>query len=351
MDEYIWASAVGRIRILEKKLLSKAELVQIAESRDLSSAVSMLRDSPYGPYLAALPSPDLFGQALEAALRDEYATICQLSPEPTLIQTYRGRYDFHNVKVYAKAYYIGIPVEEEALSIVGNLEPRLLQRFVEDPGLGATGDGDDKTRSALPVLRAVQDTCARLAQMAASATASDDASRALLLDSAIDREYYRWARSSLVRHGYAGLLESFETEVDILNLKIAQRARRQRIPVSLLSQLLIEGGTVPAGAIVDAYRSGDPAAAFASTPLRQLAASGSSLVDRGLPLTSWEKECDNVQLSVIKRHSRVALGPEPVVGYLLGKESEVRNLRLVLSGKQSMVSPAQIVERLREAYV
>ena len=45
------------------------------------------------------------------------------------------------------------------------------------------------------------------------------------------------------------------------------------------------------------------------------------------------------------------LGIEPVVGYLQAKETEVMNLRMILTGKISGMDDALIKERLRDTYV
>ena len=45
------------------------------------------------------------------------------------------------------------------------------------------------------------------------------------------------------------------------------------------------------------------------------------------------------------------LGIEPVVGYLQAKETEVMNLRMILTGKISGMDDALIRERLRDTYV
>jgi V/A-type H+-transporting ATPase subunit C len=75
------------------------------------------------------------------------------------------------------------------------------------------------------------------------------------------------------------------------------------------------------------------------------------LVAEGSSLTRWEKACDDALMSVIKQARYSPLGPEPAYGYVFGREIETRNLRVILSGKQSQVSPKEISERLREPYV
>jgi vacuolar-type H+-ATPase subunit C/Vma6 len=48
---------------------------------------------------------------------------------------------------------------------------------------------------------------------------------------------------------------------------------------------------------------------------------------------------------------RLAMGPEVVSGFLLGREVEARNLRLLLWGVRLGVPAAELQGRLREPYV
>jgi V/A-type H+-transporting ATPase subunit C len=47
----------------------------------------------------------------------------------------------------------------------------------------------------------------------------------------------------------------------------------------------------------------------------------------------------------------IALGTEPLVAYYLGKEAEIRDVRIILSAKQVGLTPAEIRARLRRLYV
>ena len=46
----------------------------------------------------------------------------------------------------------------------------------------------------------------------------------------------------------------------------------------------------------------------------------------------------------------VALSPDPVIAYLMAKETEIKNLRIIFTGKINRLPENTIRERLREAY-
>lgn len=45
------------------------------------------------------------------------------------------------------------------------------------------------------------------------------------------------------------------------------------------------------------------------------------------------------------------LGISPVIGYMLGKETEIKNARIAMMGKANRISKEKTKERLRMCYV
>jgi V/A-type H+-transporting ATPase subunit C len=82
-----------------------------------------------------------------------------------------------------------------------------------------------------------------------------------------------------------------------------------------------------------------------------LAERGAALCLKKESLTKWERACDDALMAVVRKARFFALGPEPVFGFIFAKEMETRNLRVILSGKQSSVPKEEISERLRDPYV
>jgi V/A-type H+-transporting ATPase subunit C len=68
-------------------------------------------------------------------------------------------------------------------------------------------------------------------------------------------------------------------------------------------------------------------------------------------LATLEKFSDNYLLNYIKPAKFAILGIEPVLGYLLAKEHEIKLLRIIMIGKLNGLSSESIREKLRETYV
>ena len=147
MDEYSWASAVGRVKIKEKELLSRSQLQQAAEAADLASALAALRDTGYGPYVAGLTGRDDFVGALERALNGAYDYVMAIAPAQILLTAFRGRHDFHNLKVLAKAAYGAASGYEQAFSRTGNFQAGALKNLLEPADSGAAPTLPPDTRA------------------------------------------------------------------------------------------------------------------------------------------------------------------------------------------------------------
>lgn len=352
MNEFAWARAVGHIKVREKEILSRADLMRLVEAADLERALLALRDTYYGPYVAStLPSD--YGDALVAALEAAYDYVLRISPEPLLIVAYRARHDFHNLKVQAKSVQLGIPLDKEALSPIGNLDPDLDPGDISPETLMLAGLSLSPKEIAL-FRDAIGRTYGQAVELIEENRESEpEGLLSLRVDSLVDREYYAWFSKVVKRFGYPGMTGFQRAEVDLLNLRIALRGLRMGLDPALFREALLPGGDVPPDRILGAYRNGlsEIHSAFKRTPWDDLAVGGAQTGEKGESLTNWEKACDNAFMGVVRTSRYYSIGPEPAFGYLFAKETEVRNLRVILSGKQSELPAQEIAERLREPYV
>jgi len=352
LNEFAWASAVGHIRIKEREILSRADLMRLVEAADLERAVLALRDTFYGPFFAAV-SPQEHGKALVAALSEAYGYALEISPEPMLIVAYRARNDFHNLKVRAKSLQLDTPLDKEALSPLGN--------FGADLHPDETLSEAERLLGSRVSKKEIASFCDTLGQTYRQAVELIEGSResthegllSLRVDSLIDRRYYDWFARVFRRYGYAGLRVFQKAEVDLVNLRISMRGLRMGLAPELFEEVILPGGDVPAGKILGAYKDGFSgiSTVFRGTPWESLAVSGAQAAEKRESLTRWERSCDNALMGVVRNAKYYSIGPEPVFGYLFAKENEVRNLRVILSGKESDLPAQEIAERLRETYV
>ena len=68
-------------------------------------------------------------------------------------------------------------------------------------------------------------------------------------------------------------------------------------------------------------------------------------------LSAFERWCDNLLIRRIRPQLYNAFGLGPLAAYVLARESEIKSVRIVLSGKKNQLPEQSIRERVRETYV
>ena len=75
------------------------------------------------------------------------------------------------------------------------------------------------------------------------------------------------------------------------------------------------------------------------------------LIEADVSLGEIERKVDGIYFGIAKEAKWIPFGAEIAIGYIFALEYEIKNLRLVLAGKEAGLSPETIKERLRESYV
>ena len=319
--DYLFLSA--RIRSLEKNLLTAQRLEQLLQAPSAESCSQLLADLGYDPIRDEATLQESLKKQREAV----FAELERFMPEKELLDVFRIKYDYHNIKVLLKA-----PEGAERLLMdAGTIPAGELQRRYADSGNWQFLPRD---------MAAAAEKATQLLAETGSAQRSD---------CVLDRACFDRLRQ-LAADSRCDYLQSYvRARIDAANLRSLVRTERLHMDPGFLQEVLFEGGSVP----VDTLRAGagnGAAALFRSTALREAAELGEAAV-KGGSLTAFEKGCDNAVLKTAAGARRVPFGVEVALGYLIAKEAEWTAVRIVLSGRMAGVPAEALRERLREQYV
>lgn len=322
--DYLAISA--RVRVLEKRLLTRERMEQMIEAKDGAEAAKVLSECGYGEL------NELTGTALEAFLSQAQAeTFRDLGASVTnsaLIDVFRIKYDYHNAKVLVKAEAVG-SAPERLLLTAGRYEPAQLAEAYRK---GDLQEQSETFRQAVAQAREL---------LAAN---GDPQLCDFILDRACYAELTEAAKASKSQfvQKYVALL------IDTVNLRSSVRAARLGREADFLAQALVPGGTVAEKDIL-AAKPDELAHRFSSTPLAQAAELGAGAAGGG-SLTEFERSCDDAVTAYMAGAHRIPFGEQPVVGYLYARETELTAIRTILSGRMAGLSGDVIRQRLREPY-
>ena len=327
-----YAYAVARVRGMETRLLDRQWIERIL-SETPAGALKALGDSAYQEALAGVTRPEDVEQGLEKAMAQTLATIARVSPEPALIDLFRLRRDFRNLKSLVKASVLRRGDEGFGFVVdAGTVPLDVMRKAVEE--------------RAFAPLPAVLADAAR-----ASFDAYRDTSELSSVDRACDAALWAYSLATARAKRNAFLDSYFRTEIDLANVRTFVRMKQAGRDATDLAQTLIAGGALDAGFFRRLL--GEPADALArALEYGPYGALAPTLRDwspeRGHAL---ERACDNVLLAAVDRAKMVAYGIEPLVAYILRREIEVRLIRTAVLAKLDGFPRVEVEERLRSVHV
>ena len=324
--DYLYISA--RLRCLERNILSAARMDRMIDAPSAGDAAKILGEIGYGDI--DLSNEQSLNDALAAERERVLGDLSTQVPDPKVVDVFRVKYDYHNVKTMLKALAVGSR-PGRMLVDAGRMPASRLEELMRE------GKYD-----SLP-----GDLPAAAAEAAELLSTTGDPQRS---DFALDRAYYR-EMLALAEDVNSNFLKNYvQANIDSANLRSAVRTLRMKKGGDFLKRVLFPGGTVDEERVLAAAMNNSLEELYRTTPLRTAAELGTAAIGGG-SLIRFEKACDDAVTATVARAKRVPFGIEPVVGYLAAKEIEFTAVRVILTGRMAGLSGDAIRERLRESYV
>lgn len=324
-----FASIVTKIRVWESRLLTKAFYDRLMDAENLDSALKLLSETAYGQYLEG----GSYENDLSLASRDMYDELYKSTPYEEIIDFMRVKYDYHNIKALIK----GKILDKDFSSILiptGTVPVDVLKtalssdNYVELP----------KTMSE--AIQAVLEDFEK----------TKDPQR---IDIILDK-YMFIHMKDMVKTLKNDFLEGYVTSlIDLTNIKTILRIKTLNKPLKFLKEVLVEGGELDSSLLEELFLED-----YAHIPNKLRHKSYGKMVKESIDnflktdsLKSFEKNIDDYLMDYMKTARFVNLGPEPIAVFIYAKETEIKNIRIILVGKLNKVSKELIKERLRDSYV
>ena len=320
----IYPFAVASVRSMENKLLSQQKLMQMAEAKSPEEAVRMLSDTVYGK--KQIQDVHQFEDMIESHMEETYNSVAKLIPSEALIDIFLYKNDYHNIKVLIKEEIC--KTNAKKLLVKGGTIPveELIKNFRE------------RNYAEMPVIdgEAVEEAISLYAKT----------KNGQYIDTVLDKACFAAmaARASEMQNAFVKKYVSMLA--DITNLKTALRIQKMRRPFQAFEDAFVEGGTIRLDIFSKAFRDESLLPVLKDTAYGSLC---EQYMEQGF--TIFEKACDDYLMEYIKTAKYKTLTPEPVVAYILAKETEAKCVRIILTCKLHNIDADIIKERVREVYV
>ena len=339
--EYTYASA--RLRALESRLVGRERMEVLIEARSSDEVMDRLAEYGMKPAEEAEGTSSKgasLGETVSAAreamllevLRQAYREVEAAVPDPALFRYFRYPYDCNNIKAAIKCAIRGIS-PSDMLFDFGTVPADRVETLIRE--------GDYK---AWPAAMAEAIPEAR--------EAYDKTGDPRHIDTVLDKACYADMLAAAKATGDETLMGWLAARVDLTNLLMTLRLLRMSMGAvgeAFLEESLLPGGTLTASFLLDLYASGEAKLwdALIPTPYHKL----SRVEGDPRPLSAVEKACDDLYMEMVREGARIPFGAPVVGGYLIGCETAVKNIRILLAAKDAGLFPEVIRERIRVSYV
>ena len=326
MAQKSYAYACARVSALSKRLLDDTALKRMTEG-SMGDALRILIDDRYGnlPAAGAGDGEKMIEREL-IAMREE---IKSLSPEPAITDLFLLQSDVMNLKTLIKARLLD---QKDVTWQAGGLyEREALEKAVSEQDYSLLPE------DMVPELTALEKRLATSVEPQ-------------LISIALDRAYLRHALKTTEKN--KAFSHYFKAKADFDNVLTFLRVRAMGGGRGMLRDVLLVEGGIPFKAFYEGYDlsvEGFGKIVESSVCRRPLAAALDHMYGTG-NIGEVEKARDNYLMSLIAAHRHDAMSLYPVVGYILAKEREAQNVRLILTVKRNGLNESVIAERLVKLY-
>ena len=331
-------------RIYEDDLLKARDLERLNDYESLSEVLNALNDSSYSSAIAELDRDEEYEKILNKELVKVYDKIADVTPDKNISQYLIEKYNFHNLKLLVKEI-----IQEEDYSKIYSpmanvdtayIKRELLKAADGEVSVGSVGKKDDR------------ETYLAYAQKALKAYRESE--NPAMIDISLDKSYYEREVDLAEKTGIDSLIAYTKEAIDLNNIKTLLRIRGQKLDFDHLKNALIEGGNLDKNDVL-AMISMDVNEIVSKTSSLKINSYLKASLDRDKKieenLLDLEKAIDDHFMDFAKKAKAMTYGPEVLLGFLIAKEQEIKNLRIIFISKLNSLPKDFTRERLRETYV
>lgn len=321
------------VRVLENQLLKQATFERMLTAASFEGAVNILRETSYRDQVEKVLQTHQYDDMMREELLATYRRLFEISPEPRLVELATLKYTYQNIKVLMKELFSGQDLSALYFEI-GRFDVTELRQAVN------VGKSE-----VLP--------SAYLETIVQAKQAYSEFNNLHQVEILIDRYYFQHLKQLALEMADAEIVNIVDMQIDFSNISTLIRAKYQKRTPNFLRSILSDAGSLEIEQLIR-IGTGDTRAfiqALAETRYKEML--NESLITAGIGISSikFDYYADNAMMRKMQEAKLKAFGPLPMLAFIYAKETEARNLRLVLSAKENHMDEAETKGRMRLNYV
>lgn len=320
-----YASINTAVRIREKDLLSRDTFESLLKAKDFVQAQQLLKSTHYHDLT------EDFEPLLMTELAKTAEFVTEQVEDAPVAQIFALIYTYHNLKVLLKNHLAGLELTDLLLPM-GAYPIDELKNLVKT-----------EQSETLPevLVQAVQDTCQDYREFG----------RLESVDVLLDRRYFKHLVAVARSLNDSTILNMVQAWVDLYNLNCIFRLRDKKLSRAFLMTVLSNEGQLNQLELIGLAQANRYEEILNLLNETAYASALTGMIDQNGNLNlSLELARDRVSHAYLDDARFEAFGYLPLLAYQYYKEMEVKNLRLILTGKVNDFDQSMLRERMRPIY-
>ena len=325
--DYLYIST--RLKVREQSLLTHAQYSRIITAKSDEEVVKLLSETGWEQFD---PRDSIsVEKQIEKQREDTFAFLKRFIPDVDVLDVFRLKYDYHNLKVLGKSMALGMDFNN-LMSNSGTVPADELARMWHESDLESLPE--HMRKAAEGYKKILSDT--------------DDPQ---LADIFVDKCMAEHMASLAEESGSEFLQGYVKLYIDGANLRIAVRAVKAGKGEEFVKNSWLPGSSVQ---VNDKYED-DLVEHLIDQLCRGSMSSAKSAVaaalEQGGSMAALDKACDDVLIAYARTSRRLSFGAAQVISYVVAKESQLVALRIILAIRAAGFSAEQLTEILWLSYV
>jgi len=351
-DNYIGGSI--STRIYENNLLSKNDLERLVDYDSLSEVLNALSDSSYRESIQNLNRDEEYEKILDDELKKSYKLIENTANDSNILDYFRERYNFHNLKVLLKEI-IQKENYSNLYSDLSNIDLAYIKKeLLNEDGLDKDFLETLDIEGYEPFNKSDNPSESYLEDAKEALAIFDESKNPKDLEISLDKAYYTKLLEDAKAIDLEELTRFTKERIDLINLKTMLRVKSKSSDIEELNSALIDGGYIEKERFDEIFPQeiDQIVVSLSNENINKYvvnAIDGDKTMDQNL--LDLEKSIDDHQMDYSRLAKQMTYRPEVLMNYIISKEAEIKNLRIILVSKLNNLPKDFTLERLRETYV
>ncbi|ENN96082.1 V-type ATP synthase subunit C [Methanocaldococcus villosus KIN24-T80] len=335
-----YAYVNARVRSREARLLDRNKINEILEAQSFDELIGILEDTDYSEYISKVSGKDpiFIEKAFDLYLANLYKFLYDIAPNKAkqVLKIFMKKFDIKNIKTLIRAKNINLDAEEisDLLLPFGNIPKEKLRELSE-------------VKTVEEVIRGLEGT-EYFKVLQEALTEYEHTKNIIYLELALDKYYLNSLKRVMMIEGKEEdtFREFIGRMIDIENLKVILKTKADGLSGEEVVKYLTSGYELAEWKLKDLANATNIEAVLGGLEGTKYAEILSECMDeynREKSIYVFEKILDKYLLELGKKLSlRKPFGIGPIIGLIVSKELEIKNLKAIIKGKMENMKAEEI---------